>query len=430
MIFITFLIFWSNEFVLDQNPNSNQYLPKSFQRGICENDFHIIISGYENPDFTKSRNFIYFKPFNGSWSTKKIPSQGDFFDEYPVILCDNNNFLYIFYQKLTKYLPYSIYYQVSSYPANYEDFKEPQRIYFGSEKISEIYLNSIIDKSGKINIVFSSDSFGNFDVYHGIRINPYYFEIKKISFNGDNLFPQIMEIKDTIYIFYLKIFPSNSYITLNKFKGNYKEIVLSSLGNDIENFFALPYFSSKIFLFYKNYESFCGAIYEISSGKIINISEILKEKNIYEINACCDSLGKIHLFFTKGLGEEKDIFYTYSFGDLNFSLPEQITFSPFPSYSPNSFYSKKENKIYIFWVDEREKGQGSTFYSKIYYRYKTSSEEIFSLKPNFLKSEKIMKIYKNREIFDISGRKIYLRDFKKGIIFIKENDKFLKIVGI
>jgi hypothetical protein len=430
MIFFIFLIFWSNEFILDQNPNSNQYLPKPFQKGICENDFHIIVCGYENPDFTKSRNFIYFKPFNGNWSVKKIPSEGDFFDEYPVIFCDNDNFLYIFYQKLTRYNPYSIYYQVSLYPANYENFKEKQRIYFGSEKISEIYLNSIIDKNGKINIVFSSDSCGNFDVYHGRRINPYYFDIKRISFYGDNLFPQIMEIKDTIYIFYLKILPSNSFITLNKFKENYKEIVLYSLGNDIENFFALPYFSSKIFLFYKNYEGLFGAIYEIISGKIINVSPILKEKNICEINASCDSIGKIHLFFTKGLGEEKDIFYTFSFGDLNFLPPEQITFSPFPSYSPNSFYSKKENKIYIFWVDEREKGQGSVFYSKIYYRYKSISEEIFLSKPNFLKSEKLIKFYKNGEIFDITGRKINFKDFKRGIIFIRENDKFLKIVGI
>lgn len=430
LIFL-FLNSWSGDFLIDQNPNSNQYLSHSFQNSICENDFHIIISGYENPNWLKSRNFIYFKPFNGIWSSKKLPYDGEDFDEHPVILCDNNNFLYIFYQRITKYEPYSIYYQISELPANYESFTYPQKIDFGSKKVSELYLNFIFDNYGKINLLFSSDSGGSFNIYHAKRINPFYFEIKKISYDGDNIFPQIMKVKDTIYIFYLKIFSSNSFITLNKFKDEFKEIILYSLGDNVKYFFSLPYFNSKIFIFYINYKNLFCAIYDILTGNIIQISEILKDEGICEINACCDSLGFIHIFFTKGFGEETDIFYVYSYGGTNFSEPEKLTFTPFSSYSPHSIYSKKEGKIYLFWTDERDKGLNLPFYSKIYYKFKNVGEiENFVFKPNILKGKRIKEFYKRGNFFDITGKRINPENFNKGIIFTIYNDKIIKVIGL
>lgn len=433
MIILIFLFLnnWSGDFLIDQNPNSNQYLSPSFQNSICENDFHIIISGYENPNWLKSRNFIYFKPFNGIWSSKKIPYDGEDFDEHPVIFCDKNNFLYIFYQRITKYEPYSIYYQISESPANYESFTYPQKIDFGSKKWSELYLNFIFDKDGKINLLFSSDSGDFFNIYHAKRINPFYFEIKKISYDGDNIFPQIMKVRDTIYMFYLKIFSSNSFITLNKLKDGFKENILYSLGDNVKYFFSLPYFNSKIFIFYINDKDIFFAIYDVLTGKIIRVSEILKEESIYEINACCDSLGFIHVFFTKGLGEETDIFYVYSYGGINFSEPERLTFTPFSSYSPHSIYSKKEGKIYLFWTDERDKGLNLPFYSKIYYKFKDVGKiKNFAFKPNILKIEKIKEIYKNNDIFDITGRKKGFGNFKKGVIFIQDNNKLIKVIGL
>ncbi len=432
MIILIFLFLngWSGDFLLDQNPNSNQYLPHSFQNSICENDFHIIISGYENPNWLKSRNFIYFKPFNGVWSPKKIPYDGEDFDEHPVILSDKNNFLYIFYQRLKKYEPYSIYYQVSESPANYESFTYPKKIDFGSQKWSELSLNFVFDNDGKINLLFSSDSGNSFNIYHAKRINPFYFEIKKISNGGDNIFPQIIKVKDTIYIFYLKFFSSNSFITLNKLKDVFKENILYSLGDDIKYFFSLPYFNSKIFIFYTNNESLFFAIYDILTGKIIENREILKYKDIYEINGCCDSLGFVHVFFTAGCGEESDIFYIYSYGGTNFSELEKLTFTPFSSYSPHSFYSKKEGKIYLFWTDERDKGLNLPFYSKIYYKFKDVGKlENLAFKPNILKIKRIREVYKNGIFFDINGRRI-LKDFKNGIIFIQENNERIKLIGL
>ncbi len=433
MIILLFFVLWSQDFVLDENPQSNQYLPYNFQNTVTENSLHIIVSGYENPDWLKSRNFVYFKPFNGVWSPKKQPYAGDDFDEYPVIFSDENEYLYLFYQKITKYTDYGIYYQRSSFPREYESFTYPEGINFGSDMTSEMYISAIIGEENRINLIFSSDSENYFNIYHGIEVNPYYFEINRISFYGDNIFPQMVYLRDTTYIFYLKILSDgSSCITLNKFKGNYKgEVVFNDMGNNIKNFFALSYFSNYILLFYIQNKKLSGAIYDVGSSQIVDTQNIFLGIDVEEPNAVCDSFGIVHLFFTVGAGEERDIFYTYSSSGLNFSKPEQLTFTPFPSYSPHSFYSKNEGNLYVFWVDERDKPVNPEFYSKIYYKFKnTGKKGGFIFSKNVLKSEDIKRKYTGKKFFDVLGRKVATGQFKGGIIFLNDRNKKIKLIGL
>lgn len=433
MIILLFFVLWSQDFVLDENTQSNQYLPYNFQNAVTENSLHIIVSGYENPDWLRSRNFVYFKPFNGIWSPKKEPYTGDDFDEYPVILSDENEYLYLFYQKITKYTDYGVYYQRSSFPREYENFTFPQGINFGSDVTSEMYVSTIMGEGNRINLVFSSDSGGYFNIYHGIEVNPYYFETNQLSSYGDNIFPQIFYLKDTTYIFYLKILSDgSSYITLNKFRQTYSgEIVFNNLGNNIKEFFALPYFNNYILLFYTQDKKLSGAIYDVNSSQIVDTQSIFSGVEIEEPNAVNDSFGIIHLFFTLGAGEEKDIFYTYSSSGLDFPAPEQLTFTPFASYSPHSFYSKNEGNLYVFWVDERDRPVNPQFYSKIYYRFKSIGKKggvIFS--KNILKSEDIKRKYAEKNFFDILGRKVKTAQFKGGVIFLKNGNKKVKFIGL
>lgn len=432
-IFILTAFLWSEDIVLDPYPLANQYLPHFFQKAIAENRFHLIVAGYENPNWTKSINFIYFKPFNGNWSSKKKPCEGTDFDEHPSILCDENNYLYIFYQKITRYTDYAIYHQHSRFPASYENFTPPEEINFGSERTSEIYVNALIDENKKIQIVFSSDSENYFNIYHGIEINPYYFEIHKITSQGENIFPQILNLNDTTYIFYLKIFPDgSSKIALNKYRGNYKgEIILEKAGENIKNFFALHYFNTYIFLFYTKNRKINAGLFDLHSSKIIDTAEIFSGIDVEEPNAVCDSFGGIHLFFTCGEGNERDIFYTHSQGNLDFSNPEQLTFTPFPSYSPHGFYSKNEGNLYVFWIDERDKELGEEFYSKIFYKFKyIGKREAKILLKNLVRKEEIRKSAGNLQGFDITGRKLRLKNFKNGVIFLMDENRKIKILGL